>query len=654
MSSSVSEYKESPSPSLEPASPVSSPRKRRRSSSADSARSRKRAVLTGPYNDAYRLLYNDFVHTLTDTSDDCGPWKTSQLGASIWSSSEKEAFFTALDRLGKDNLPGLAAAVPTKSILEIRRFLIFLEDAALERAGKRDVTLEEIPAATEVSVVCERQLDAAADTLATMQARFEGTQEQKRYGQNWLITSALANEIEVAAKDMRASLPASGDEVDVMDVTSDSPIFQEIPEARLLNPKAFLELSRNVFMNPSANTSYPWPNWQDLVSEDITEPCLYRTAFTDFHTLTVSITKRIMQTALFQATSRIRSQGWRTTKGVKLFVRARDVRTALDLLRMKKSRKQYWPYVPRRCRLRVTHGKYRKLRVFPWDEVERILESTEYTAFTPLDSGTDTEGPISDAEQQAFKRRAARSGTPLPPARQSSSEDSETNLMDLEEKAAPEDNADEEGIESETYPQSEDGEELSDGRETAAEESSCDSTDAEEEGLEALDQETSRQEERKLWAVVGNMPEDLLKAESEERLGKIPRREIKDLRQDWREWTEYHAEWREFRDPVPHASFINNRKSASPTHVWDPATDYETDFATDTGRSSGGEGRNRKSQPKELPLRDPRSYAALRGRQSYAAELDVASDSTEDDADVPAQSIEGVGPGDMDDGVNYD
>lgn len=648
-STTGSEYKDSPSPSPDPASPVSSLRKRRRSSSADSGGSRKRTLLTAPYNDGYRLLYNDSVQTLTGASDpDDEPWRTSQVGASIWSSREKEAFFGALDRLGKDNLPGLAAAVQTKSMLEIRHFLLLLEDAALERAGDRDITLGDIPAAAQVSVVCERQLDFAADTLTALQARFEATQEQMRYGDNWLVTSALADEIEVAAKSIRASLPAeSGDEVDPLEATNGLPIFQEFPEAKLLNPKAFLELSRNVFMNPSANTSYPWPNWQDLVSEDITEPCLYRTAFRDFHTLTISITKRILQTALFQATSRIRSQSWRTTKGVKLYVRARDVHTALDLLGMKKTRKQYWPHVPRRCRLRVTHGKHRRLRVFRWDEVQHILESTENTASTPLDSGTDTEGPISDGEHQLFKRRAARSGTPLPPPRQSSSVDSETNETIPEGEHVPESDYDEEETDSDNYPYRDEGEELSDDREIPPEESSHDFSGAEEEALEALDQETSRQEERKLWSIMGNIPGDHLKDESEERLGNMPRRDIKDQRDDWRGWTQYRAEWDEFRDPVPTASFINNRKSASPSHLWDPATDYETDFATENGRTSGEEGNHRKLPFRELPLRDPRSYAALRGRQSYSAERDMQPDAAEDDADIPAQSIEDVGLGDF-------
>lgn len=637
MTSSGSEYKESPSPSPESASPVLSPLKRRRSSSAGSLPPRKRAA---PYNDAYRLLYNEFVQTITRTTDFDGPWRDSQLGASLWLASEKEAFFRALERLGKDDLPGITAAVRTKNALEIRQFLLLLQDAAFDRAGKRDVSLEAVPAAAEISVVCERQLDAAGQTLAIMQERFEATLEQNRYNQHWLINATLADEIELATKGLRASAPVeSGDDGELLDALSSSPLLQEIPEAKLLNPKAFLDLSRNVFMNPSPDTSYPWPHWQELVSELASEPCMYRTAFRDLHTLTLSITKRILQTVLIQATSRIRSQGWRTTKGVKPFVRSSDVYTALDLLGMKKSKVPYWRDVPRRCRLRVTEGRYRKLRVYRWDEVERKLDSVSDNHFASLDSGTDTEGFISDGERKAFKFRAARSGTPLPPPRRSTSEDSNHTAENVDSMDDPEDDAPEEESGSDTDPYVGDVEELSEGLASEEEESFYDSTDAEEEGLEAFDQATSRKEERKLWSILGNAPEDVLTGPSEGEPRKTPRRRMKDKGDDWRTWTQYHPEWEEHRTTVPAIDFIKNRRSASPPVMWDPATDYETDFANDTGRSSGDEDRSNKPQPMELPLRDPRSYAALRGREP-SSERDIDSDLAENDADVPAQSIE--------------
>ncbi|KAF1965387.1 hypothetical protein BU23DRAFT_561127 [Bimuria novae-zelandiae CBS 107.79] len=637
MSSSCSEYTKSPEPEPATAPPVS-PRKRRRSSSADSTRSRKRSASVAPYNDAYRLLYNDFVRSTTGCHyPGLNEWKASQMGVSKWSASEKDAFFKALERLGKDDLPGLAAAVRSKSVPEIRQFILLLQDAALNCAGKRTISLEDIPAATEISVVCERKLDAAGESLALLQERFEAAQEEKRYGEYWLITADLANEIELAVNSTRASMPAeSGEEVDVQ---VETPLIQNIPEARLLIPKTFLEMSRNVFMNPSPSTSYPWPNWQDLASELADEPCMYRTALRDFHTLVLSITKRVMQTALIQATSRIRSQGWRTSKGVKQYVRSRDVHTALGLLGMKKSRGRYWQGVPRRCRVLVTQGKWRKTRVIHWGEVERILRTVENMP-TPFGSGTDTEGSVSDAEKQ-FKFRALRSGTPLPPRRQSSSDHS-----DQEYAAMPEKDED-----SDTSQESEGDDEPSEVLVPEEVESVYDSSEAEEEGLEALDQEASRQEECKLWTVVGNIPADIqasLDLTLEERSRRTFRRGKKEEGDDWRNWTSYHAEWEEYHTPVPNADFLTNKKTPSPSPTLDPAAGYESEYATDLGRSSQGEGKSRTGPPaaKELPLRDARSYAALLGRQSQSADRDVESDAPTDIADVPAQSIEEVGHGD--------
>ncbi|KAK7182412.1 hypothetical protein PSPO01_11646 [Paraphaeosphaeria sporulosa] len=642
MSSSESDWKASPQPS-----PPTSPRKRRRSSSADSGRRRKRTAWAAPYNDAYRLLYNDFVQTIAGNHKIpvVSTLKTSQLGATVWTASEKEAFFAAVERLGKDNLPGIAAAIGSKSIFEIRHFLVLLEDAYIDRAGKRDISLADIPAAAEVGFICERQLDAAGDTLATKQERFEATQEQKRYGEHWLITSELAGEIEIAAKGLRASVPVeSGDDDDGLHAASDAPLLREIPEARLIIPKSFLELSRNLFMNSSSNTSYPWPNWRDLASDITPEPCMYRTALRDFHTLVLLLTKRVMQTALIQATSRIRAQGWRAKKGVKLFVRSRDVHTAVDLLGVNASRRQFFRDVPRRCRLRVTDGRY-KARVLRWDEVERILDSTENRS-TPLDSDTEAETRTTQAEQVQFKFRAARSGTPLPLARQSSTDES------ADDHAGSNAESPAEGTDSDGYQALDDSFEASDADAEAKSESGYDSSEDELKGLEEFDREASRLEERRLWSVLGDAPEDpksTLETTYDQLIRKIPRRRNRAEGNEWRNWTNYHPEWEETRSRIPEINFLANQTSPSSSRSWDLATDYETDYGAEAGVSPGGDHKSKKRLPlrivEELPLRDPRSYAALRGKQSESAQRDAESDASEHEAQTPAQSIELVNEG---------
>src|SRR5207248_3573267 len=82
-------------------------------------------------------------------------------------------------------------------------------------------------------------------------------------------------------------------------------ILHHVPEAKLLKPVMLLQLSKHFFMNPSPTVPYPWPHWTELTSDFATEPSMYRTALKDFYAITVSLTKRLVQTAVIQATSRI-------------------------------------------------------------------------------------------------------------------------------------------------------------------------------------------------------------------------------------------------------------------------------------------------------------------------------------------------------------
>ena len=177
----------------------SEPRKRRRTESNAQSRPRKRH-LEDRYCEGYRLLLNQLVHQVaarfgTDVASHQYPaW---QVGASRWSRGEQAIFYAALERLGKDNLPAIADAIGTKSIPEIRALVLLLEEAAA-RHNHVDVTLRDIPAAVEVGDKCNEQLELAADALAWNQEKYEARQERQRFGDYWLITPALAQDIEAA------------------------------------------------------------------------------------------------------------------------------------------------------------------------------------------------------------------------------------------------------------------------------------------------------------------------------------------------------------------------------------------------------------------------------------------------------------------------
>jgi RNA polymerase I-specific transcription initiation factor RRN5 len=181
------------------------PRKRRRlASDASSRRSRRhkelrRSDVEDRYNDDYRLLFNEHVARAASRFDvnESARRSSIQIGSSVWSTKEQDVFFAALERLGRDDTPGIAGAIGTKSEAETRDFLLTLQDAAVERGDTR-LTLRDIPAAIQLGSECDRQLEHAADALAWYQERLEASLEQERYGDYWLITPPIADELDDA------------------------------------------------------------------------------------------------------------------------------------------------------------------------------------------------------------------------------------------------------------------------------------------------------------------------------------------------------------------------------------------------------------------------------------------------------------------------
>ena len=160
------------------------------------------------YSDAYRELFNQDVIRAAARFEVDSHWQhyTKQVGASTWSSHEQATFFAALQRLGRANIPAIAAAVGTKSIPETQELLLLLQQAAAKQ-GNAKVTLRDVPAAIEVDSQCEDVLEVAGEALAWYQDMFEASQEQDKFGDFWLITPELADEIEHAVA--RRSRPAS-------------------------------------------------------------------------------------------------------------------------------------------------------------------------------------------------------------------------------------------------------------------------------------------------------------------------------------------------------------------------------------------------------------------------------------------------------------
>src|ERR1700739_3564239 len=78
------------------------------------------------YSDDYRRLLNA---TIADAAagivyDSDGPLLPNYVGASLWTAVEKERFFNALARCGKDDIHKIAGYVGTKTEVEVRAYML--------------------------------------------------------------------------------------------------------------------------------------------------------------------------------------------------------------------------------------------------------------------------------------------------------------------------------------------------------------------------------------------------------------------------------------------------------------------------------------------------------------------------------------------------
>ena len=319
------------------------------------------------WSDDYRDLLNEEISnaarkTIWDSKPpglDRRPpaFKAGQVGMTTWSTTEKTNFFDALARLGIHDLTGISKHVETKSEPEIQAFLGFLEESTLGRAIEYNfklLVLDDFPAAVEISISCCDALDLAAEALELSQRNQEEEDEAAKRGQFWLLTQDEGLWVESHLHEN-----SSGDEA----------VMAKIPGANLLDLQTWLHLSEKIFMNGDADSG--GENWRSYAAKGET-PSMRLAAFKDFHTLAVSITKRLVQTVLFHAMSRIRamdSSAYRPS----LEVRMGDVQAATLSLGMKQDTRQFWKEAARRNRVRVFEGIPTTPTFLPYDEVEQFL-----------------------------------------------------------------------------------------------------------------------------------------------------------------------------------------------------------------------------------------------------------------------------------------
>ena len=476
------------------------------------------------YKDKYRELFNSTVNEIASdkSSKPDTEFQESQIGVTIWSSEEKRSFFRALSRRGRHDIRGIASDVGTKSESEVYVYSDMLYKAAVDQriyqSRKKSLEISNLEAAFEVQEHCCTALGLAAEALSELQRNEEEKAEKKKHNEFTLLTPKIARRIE------RCMIGPEGGTEDVI---------HRIPAARNLNLVNFLALSKRLFMNSVVAEN----NWRSYTGRENKSPSIMYTAFSDLHALLISITQRLVQSSLFFAMSRLRamSSSGHYTPG--LHVRQRDVKAAIDVLGMKHDAKAFWTRTARKCKLRV-YDKVRHRQVFgkrySYAELERILSTSMVSnPGSPDIKSKDANTPSS--------RRGRTLKTP------SASAPDDLVLTDS---------------------MSVDGSGSSDEELSASTSGSTNSQDHKQEGhdelqdahAEAFDQQASRNEERRLWEMLGEDPTEKM----EPVYVKPPKSSFSNRKpqneplSSWRVSIDYAGVWETQETPVLGSSFANN------------------------------------------------------------------------------------------------
>ena len=459
------------------------------------------------YCSDYQQLYNETVRRATyrpSSHHDEERFDPGRLGFTAWSSGEKGVFFKALQRKGRDDIPGISRAVGTKSEAEVQVYLQALREGLAHSRSEhiKDLGFVDIPAASDISPDCESPLEAAANWLAAKQDQHERSLEENRHREFWRLG--------------HDNLPAVNrlHEEPVTDASQSQAKAELHDAASLLNLEEFLRLSVRIFMNPTDIEN----NWRSYAAED-ERPSILCTAFIDLYNLVIVTTKRLVLSTLLIASSRIKGQGF-GPHDPSAIVNPNDVEAALQVVRLNVYQSRYWIDLARRCKLTV-YDDLRPSRLanakLSYDQVEAYLEKL-------ADSG---EG-----------------GVPL------------ITREDLDRNTAN-DTGDHFGEADDLSPHQA---ESSSGHGSQQ----SDNDDTEDKLAEAQDVEASRREELRLRKILRMEPlsrdhETGKPSFQPELTHGFPKSDAR----DWRSLTRLRREWETLDQPIPHEAFGNDSGKSS-------------------------------------------------------------------------------------------
>ncbi|KAG9238863.1 hypothetical protein BJ875DRAFT_364187, partial [Amylocarpus encephaloides] len=449
----------------------------------------------------------------------------SQIGASIWSSLEKQLFFDALARLGKSDLRSVAERVSTKSVLEVHEYVRLLDEGSKVQMQKDRKDYSEskfqmaIPSALEISGECCEVLERAGDAIASSQERQEEAKEKKKWGEDWLLTEAIGRQW--SKEQNRRDKDGDGKKE----------LLGEIhPAANLLKLNNWLALSRNVFMNPGA--LYEDDNWHNLAEGEET-PAIRATALEDFHSLAVNITKRIVSTVQFCHMSRRRALG-----SSKAAVTSDEVDAAISILGLKHNSREFWVHCPERCNLQVTRPVEgtEEHDTMSYEEVEEALKSKG--DLEVMSQSSRAQATVTDHSEISSLSSLLNSNDDFDWGSDSLHSDVDATDSDASNTTQP--------------------------REQMLEKSLAKKEEilTQDQYVEARDIQSSQREEIKLWELLDQDPPlelEIKPIEESKIAGRFSGR-ARMQHAGWRERVEYWSAWEMFDSPIPKENFAANRE----------------------------------------------------------------------------------------------
>ncbi|KFA72750.1 hypothetical protein S40288_06123 [Stachybotrys chartarum IBT 40288] len=501
----------------------------------------------GKVNKNYLELLNNTIKEVADRTDlDEDVFFTqTQMGLVHWSALEKMHFFNAISRLGRHDLPGIAAKVH-KSEVEVQHYIHLIEEARKKRPrGDRYLSLRttDIPAAFELSqMYCEEE-EEHADRISLKADRYDEDKERIKWGQDYWDVS------------IRSAIALHNDKE-----TSQKPLFAF---SQLFHAPRWLKLSEKIFMNSST----PHNNWRMV---DDRRPSIWATAFQDFHSLAVSVTRRLVFETLSRSQRRIDVETELDPR-VQRVVKKVDAQAAIASLGLGHNSKRFWRECSRRLGLSVFAGKVQlesTEQPMSHDYVERQLASLESEDWEDVSDELDVEGEDLDDEAEAAKNhvqgsRRSRKEDTDDLASSTDSSDTESGLSGSDDEISQEVN---EALVHSATRISELGKErlragLADEREH-------------ERHADLHDEYVSYREEERLWAMLDAKPPVELRNRPDPGPPPPPTRNMGRIlqhREDWMETIRYHSEWE--RDD-------GERGSRSP--VQSDVSSYETEEEPDS------------------------------------------------------------------------